>query len=411
MDRVSSIFARFESTNTSRVLTSNVIGHVLPRASVGGGGVFSNTETAKVPPLRATLLSITKTQISPSRSPNVPVAPQQTPLHFLMEASISRRMNEVAACTSRSASPVSRETCNPAQSALKEEPVRPVAPSTPTKPAPRRVSRTVPSVKTIQSTAPGAPKPKRKRIRIKTPRRREQCRTNQARYRKKQMQYEKDLEVTVKQLRQEIPMLEMQHSRLISDAKSSTWCVMVEYFHLFRNGSRCPNEISSGPEAWLQKSEYEQQLVFLRSSMKEDVILGEQRGIDMLIEQWRRFTSYFDDLQFHPEHMTKISDDFIAATASLNVTISESTLQHVFPRLLSSDGNAAILRSKLLKQRLFLPCHLSFEWDRSSKRIARMENTIDILPSLVQVLGSIEDAAFVLEQALVAQDSTIGHNY
>ncbi|KAG2988929.1 hypothetical protein PC119_g19423 [Phytophthora cactorum] len=352
MDRVSSIFARFDPANSSRVLTSNVISHVLPRAFVGGGGVFS--DTAKIPPLRATLRpSITKTQTSPSSSTHEPIAP--------MEVSLSRRKNDAAVYTSRSASPVSYETRVPPQPAPTEEPVRSVASSSLTLPHPKRASRTVPSVKTIQSTVPGAPKPKRKRIRIKTPRRREQCRTNQARYRQKQTH-------------------------------------------------RCHDGISSGPEVWLQKSEVEQQLVFLRSSMTEDVVLGELRGVDALVEQWKRYTSYFDDLQFHLEHMTTLSEDFIAATASLNVTISESTLQYVFPYLLAGGRDTAILRAKLLGQRLFLPCRLCFEWDRSSKRIARMENTVDILPSLVQVIGSIEDAAFVLEQALIAQDSAIGHN-
>ncbi|KAG6943499.1 hypothetical protein JG688_00017575 [Phytophthora aleatoria] len=402
MDRVSSIFARFDPANSSVVLTSNVISHVLPRAFVGGGGVFS--DTAKIPPLRATLRpSITKTQTSPSSSPHEPIAP--------MEVSLSRRKNDAAVCTSRSASPVSYETRVSPQPAPTEERVRSVASSSPTLPHPKRASRTVPSVKTIQSTVPGAPKPKRKRIRIKTPRRREQCRTNQARYRQKQTQYAKNLEIAAEQLRQEIPMLEMQHSRLISNAKPTACCVfVVEYFHLFRNGSRCHDGISSGPEVWLQKSEVEQQLVFLRSSMTEDVVLGELRGVDALVEQWKRYTSYFDDLQFHLEHMTTLSEDFIAATASLNVTISESTLQYVFPHLLAGGRDTAILRAKLLGQRLFLPCRLCFEWDRSSKRIARMENTVDILPSLVQVIGSIEDAAFVLEQALIAQDSAIGHN-
>ncbi|KAF1787500.1 NTF2-like domain [Phytophthora cactorum] len=294
--------------------------------------------------------------------PHEPIAP--------MEVSLSRRRTTRLYAHLGAQVRSRTRLVRPPQPAPTEEPVRSVASSSPTLPHPKRASRTVPSVKTIQSTVPGAPKPKRKRIRIKTPRRREQCRTNQARYRQKQTQYAKNLEIAAEQLRQEIPMLEMQHSRLISNAKPSAAVFLL-----------LSTFISS---VWLQKSEVEQQLVFLRSSMTEDVVLGELRGVDALVEQWKRYTSYFDDLQFHLEHMTTLSEDFIAATASLNVTISRSTLQYVFP--------------------------ICWLWDRSSKRIARMENTVDILPSLVQVIGSIEDAAFVLEQALIAQDSAIGHN-
>ncbi|KAG7392397.1 hypothetical protein PHYPSEUDO_000805 [Phytophthora pseudosyringae] len=400
MDRISSIFARFEPTNSSRFLTSDVIGHVRPRASVGGGDVF--LEPAKFPRLR-TSLPTTRTSLHVT-----PVAPQQPSLGYQMEVSLSRRMRDVAICPSWSGNP------------FRQEPVSSLASSAPTQPLLRPTSRTIPSVKTIQSSAPGAPKIKRKRIRIKTARRREQCRTNQARYRQKQMESVKTLEVTVEHLQREIPMLEMQHSRLLSNANPSAWFIIVEYFHLFRNGVQDPDQAPHGPEAWLQKSEADQQLVFLQSSMAADVMLGEQRGVDALVEQWKRHTSYFDDLQFQLEHMARISEDFISATAFLNVTLSESTLQHVFPWLLAAEegggrrtsaqeeDKAAILRSKLLGQRLFLPCRLCFEWDGVAKRIVRMENTVDVLPSLMQVLGSLEDAAFVLEHALIAQDGTIG---
>lgn len=151
----------------------------------------------------------------------------------------------------------------------------------------------------------------------------------------------------MEQLEHEIPTLEMQRSRLVSNAKSSAWNMVVEYFHLFRNGTRCSDQISSGPEAWLHKSEAEQQLVFLRSAMAEDIKLGEHRGVDALAEQWKRYTSYFDDLQFQLEHMTKVSEDFIVATASLNVTISESTFSRIFWRELEADTT----QRKATKQR------------------------------------------------------------
>ncbi|KAF4128296.1 hypothetical protein GN958_ATG17347 [Phytophthora infestans] len=227
MDRVSSIFARFEPTNSSRFLTSNVIGHVQPRASVGGG------ETAKIPPLLAALPSITTMQIAL----DVSASPQQSPLEYIREPSLSERKNNVAVFMSRSASPVSHETRMPARPAPADEPVRSVAfSSRPTQPRPKRASRTCSGVARTK-LATGRSKYSTRRI-SKSP--------------------------AVHQ--QEIPMLEMQHSRLSSNAKPSAWPVVVEYFHLFRQGSRWYEKVSSGPESWLQKSEAEQQLVFLRGS-------------------------------------------------------------------------------------------------------------------------------------------------
>ncbi|OWZ21465.1 Bzip transcription factor [Phytophthora megakarya] len=310
-------------------------------------------------------------------------------------------MNSVAACKPKSANPTRSETCIPVQPKTAELPVPPSAP------LPQLASQVVPSSKTTKTTVPNGPKPKRKRIRLKTPRRREQCRTNQARYRKKQTEYAKTLEVTVGQLRLEIPKLEMQHRQLISNAKASLWNVVVEYFHLFRNGSRSMGPRSSGPKAWLQTSEAEQQLLFLRSAMAEDVLIGEQRGVEAMVELWKRCTYYFDDLHFRLKHMTKVSENFIAATASLTVTVSEATLQLCLPsneefrRNTAQEAKMATVRSKLLGQRLVFPCRLSFEYNEATKRIVRLENSVDLLSSLIQVLGSIEDAAFVLERALL----------
>jgi hypothetical protein len=421
MDRISSIFARLESRRPFHPLTSDVIGHVLPRASVSGGGVFSGARSgnrgvhAANPPPRA------GTPTEPESRPT-PFGASKATINYLAEASLARRMEDVAVCTTTNL-PVSNDTQAQAytpsatQPTTVEVPVRPLIPSSEAWPLPAPSRTTLPSVRTFQASMPCTAKSKRKRIRVKTDRRREQCRANQARYRKRQSEYSKELKTSVWQLRQELPILERQHSRLTSSARSTVLHVVIEYFHLFRNGTRRADQIGNGPEAWLQNSEARQQLAFLQSSMTSDVLLGEQQGVDALMQQWRRYTSYFDDLQFHLEHVTKVTNDFIAATASLHVTISESTFQHVFPYLLTGgqsqhytpqEDKTAVLRAKLLGQRVSLSCRLCFEWDKANKRVMRLERTVDFLPSLMQVIASIADAAFVLEHALIAQDGRIG---
>ncbi|KAE8881361.1 hypothetical protein PF005_g26302 [Phytophthora fragariae] len=420
MDRISSIFARFEP---SRDLTSDVIGHVLPRASVGGSGaVFhqlrpgvanphAKTEhyIPRLPPISKPLPVARPT--SPEIASPTSVAVQQNPFDYLMEASLAQKMSNVA--VRKSIEPqISREA--PVHDLAQASVQASVCSTESAAPIPKPTRSPQHSAKTIQVTDSENPKPKRKRIRLKTARRREQCRTNQARYRKKQTEHAKDLEVAVEQLRREIPMLETQRSRLISNAKSSAWYVVMEYFHIFRNGSRPSDGVVSGPEAWLQNSETQQQRAFLQSAMSDDVVLGERRGVDALLDQWKRCTTSFDDLQFRVEHMTRVSEAFIAATASLRVTISDATLQNVFPHLLAVGGNRfsrthqAMLRSKLLGQRLLVPCQLRFEWDEKSERIVRLEQTVDLLTPLLPVLGTLADAAFVLEQARVHQDGSIG---
>ncbi|GMF45253.1 unnamed protein product [Phytophthora fragariaefolia] len=415
MDRISSIFARFEPSQSSHSLTSNVIGHVMPRASIGRGAVFhevgshSNTPYDKTQLQTMHMPSVTTPLPATPRSPEIArltsVAPHQAPVTCLKETSSTQMMCNGAVRSS--------DDLQKPREVLEQDFKNTTSLSTR---LPPKVTTAVRSVKNTQATDPGNPKPKRKRIRLKTPRRREQCRANQARYRRKQKEHSNDLEIAVAQLRHEVPMLEKQYNRLVSGVKLSVWYVVMQYFHIFRNGVRPSGQTASGPEAWLQNSEAQQQLSFLQSSISDNVLVGEQRGIDALLEQLKRYTRYFDDLQVQMEHVTRVSKDFIAATASLNVTISEFTLEQVFPHLVPSDGDhhtaqgdkAAILRSKLLGQRLFLPFRLSFHWDEQSERVVQMECAVDLVTPLLKIVDTLADVAFVLERARVSQSGALG---
>lgn len=86
--------------------------------------------------------------------------------------------------------------------------------------------------------------------------------------------------------------------------KNNLWNVAVEYFRLFRYGYLAPlselnmgatssNDASSPREPNLRDKEW-----FLRSAMSPGVTIGELSGVDALIEQWRRYSTYFGHLIF-----------------------------------------------------------------------------------------------------------------
>ncbi|KAJ8538976.1 hypothetical protein ON010_g12896 [Phytophthora cinnamomi] len=231
--------------------------------------------------------------------------------------------------------------------------------------------------------------------RLKDNRRREQCRINQARYRLRQDRKVQLLNDTVVELREEIPLLELQRDRILFGTKQSVFNVVVEYFHLFRHGIRMTNRAH---DALAQ-----QQQVFLRSVMTPRVILGERQGVHALIEQWRRYSSYFEDLHFQLEHMDERVKDLVTVSASMSVTITDATLKHVFPHLVHAN-----LGDTLLGRRLMLPCSLHFEWDDTSSHVMRLEMTVDFLTPVNRMLNSLSDTAFVLGQALITLDGSIG---
>ncbi|EGZ07753.1 hypothetical protein PHYSODRAFT_319446 [Phytophthora sojae] len=233
------------------------------------------------------------------------------------------------------------------------------------------------------------------RGRLQTARRREQCRLNQARYRLRQDRKVQLLNETVTKLREEIPLLGLQRDRILFGTKQSIFNVVVEYFHLFRHGVRLGN--------YVPDSQTQHQQVFLRSAMCPNVLLGERQGVHALMEQWRRYSSYFEDLNFQLEHMDERLKNLVTVSASMTVTITEATLKHVFPHLVNSK-----LGETLLGRRLMLPCSLCFEWDDASSHVVQLEMTVDFLTPVNRVLNSLSDTAFVLGQALVTLDGSIG---
>lgn len=74
-----------------------------------------------------------------------------------------------------------------------------------------------------------------------------------------------------------------------------------------------------------------EQLAFLRSSLASDVVLGERSGVEALMDQWRWYSTYFDNLYFQLERIKRVSDKFVRVSATLSVTVSEATLEGIFP--------------------------------------------------------------------------------
>ncbi|ETK95542.1 hypothetical protein F441_01587 [Phytophthora nicotianae CJ01A1] len=252
----------------------------------------------------------------------------------------------------------------------------------------------------------GQPQPKQKRIRLKTERRRQQCRANQARYRQRKLNYSKTVEQLVQKLRADIPVLELQRNKLRDGGQQDIWDVVTGYFRIFRFGVQVvPSRTSTDftPENNLVNEVTKNQLAFLHSSMTEDVNLGERTGLEALMNQWRLYTANFENLCLNLESIERTTDRFFSASAVLNVTMSEATLDNVFPHF-----RVRFLRSKLLGQRLRVPYSVCFEWDADAGRLSRVEATTNFIIPLMRVLGNLADVASVLEHALITRDGVVG---
>ncbi|KAG7395556.1 hypothetical protein PHYBOEH_003608 [Phytophthora boehmeriae] len=232
-------------------------------------------------------------------------------------------------------------------------------------------------------------------------RRRENSRRNQAWYRNKQRKQLEDLKDDICRLKYEIEGLEKQRVDipLATTTKHNVWTVASEYFRRFCNGVRPPT--------------YAADLNFLQATMAPDVRDGELSGPEQLLKHWQLLSLYFDSPHVHLEHLTNIAKDSLQATTTTSVTITETTLRHLFPHL-SSDGNGGVnggqwspLAARLMGQKIVLRGSVFFEWDAAAERVANLQTQMDILTPFVNLLGDLEDVSRVFTSARVTPDGRL----
>ncbi|KAF1778820.1 hypothetical protein GQ600_1298 [Phytophthora cactorum] len=187
----------------------------------------------------------------------------------------------------------------------------------------------------------------------------------------------------VERLREEVQNLSVKRHRLCYgvQTKNNIWHVVVEYFRLFRYGylapmselnlaTSSPNDASTPREPNLRDQEW-----FLRAAMSPDVAIGELSGVDALIEQWRRYSTYFGRLHFQLKGMEEQPFGALVATASLSFTHRNIAAACVSASVSSFQRNAGWTR--LLGRRLYCRCSVRFLWDDSTGRVTQLNCTMD----------------------------------
>ncbi|KAG7394525.1 hypothetical protein PHYBOEH_005050 [Phytophthora boehmeriae] len=202
------------------------------------------------------------------------------------------------------------------------------------------------------------------------------------------------LEITTRQLQDEVKMLELRRHDVVS--KSNCWSVVVEYFRMFRYGFRSPSDELYGFV-----------LSSLRLTMAPDVTDGEICGVDALVGNWKLFSLSFDGVQFELERMERCGAGSLIAITTTTVTISSNSLESLFPHLVSnmtSDTDGAVLATKLLGQRFVMRGSVRFDWDDIHKQVASMQTQADLLTPVLRLLGNLQDVSRVFEGAFVTPD-------
>ncbi|ETL47664.1 hypothetical protein L916_02604, partial [Phytophthora nicotianae] len=244
----------------------------------------------------------------------------------------------------------------------------------------------------------------------KVAQRRERNRMHQARHKMKQLKKVEDLETSIRQLREEVQQLKLQREVLSVGVMSNTtvWSVAAEYFRMFRYGVKslglstqnCALVATSSP------FQADAQRRFLLSTMMASVTSETGYGVDALMENWSFVTRFHPDIDVQLMSLESKGDGLVMGKTLGRLTITENTLRHAFPHLVSDGGERAQLARKLLGQQLVMRGGVHFEWDSVNGRIARVQHKADLMTPLLQLLGSLEAVSCVFEKALVTPEST-----
>ncbi|OWY93629.1 hypothetical protein PHMEG_00036903 [Phytophthora megakarya] len=238
--------------------------------------------------------------------------------------------------------------------------------------------------------------------------RRARGRRNMARYRERFQAREDALVASVQLLNEDIKKLEIQRRLVASNIPTNTtcWNIVAEYFRLFRYAHKSPNklfvdQVCPGPS----RSDIHRQ--FIQSTMTADVIGQTGCGTDAILEDYRLVSLYQPDLDCRLVNLENGFEESIVASTRVNITISTSTLQFAFPRLVNDPVKWKALGEKLLGQKFLLCGSVVFKWDTDRQRIVSVHMQADMLTPMLQLLGNLENVASVFDNAMVTPDCSL----
>ncbi|GMF18699.1 unnamed protein product [Phytophthora fragariaefolia] len=243
--------------------------------------------------------------------------------------------------------------------------------------------------------------------------RRERCRVNQARYRNKQRNTRVQLEIDVEQLHHKVNSLSRRYRELSMRERRShnPWSIVTEVFHLLESSFRSPWRVASAREM-MAHPQSRLILAVLKRALAHDAAMGDLRGVEALMEQLRLYSQCFEGSQLRLKRIETVSADVLAARAELSVTLTESTLKHVLPRLAERHGGDVDdrLYKRLLGQQLDCECSMIFLFDADTKRVVRLETIIDPMVSLLRLTGNLENVLDIVENARISAECTIDNH-
>ncbi|KAF4043308.1 hypothetical protein GN244_ATG04349 [Phytophthora infestans] len=180
--------------------------------------------------------------------------------------------------------------------------------------------------------------------------------------------------------------------------------VVAEYFRVFRQGFLEPDGSRVS------------KLDFLRLFMAPDLATGTVFGFEALARNWGIVGLLFDDVRFKLDHVERATEISIVAKTTTSFTISRQSIVDVCRDEDFSDSPAQRTRwtriaAVLLEERLTMRGTVQFTWDNSAKRMIGLVSQLDMISSLLKLLGNVEDISIIFSSACLSLEGNILKDY
>ncbi|OWY92800.1 hypothetical protein PHMEG_00038046 [Phytophthora megakarya] len=246
------------------------------------------------------------------------------------------------------------------------------------------------------------------------------CKTNSERgraFRARRKKYEDDLVTIVDSLRQEVADLGFLRSvradKVLFSRNSmggSLVRLATEYFSLFEHGMPSMRAVGQKRPALLTMDKDNtlemKQKTFLENAMDPELQFGGARGYEVLLDQWKRYTSYHSSIHVEVvgiEVSGEEDNPMVTVRSDLHVVFSKATFDHVFPHAAHDDE----LVDKFVGREVVYHGVNRFHFS-SKGQILIYDSDVGFVDALVQAGASVSDMALLMQQARIADECRLG---
>lgn len=240
-------------------------------------------------------------------------------------------------------------------------------------------------------------------------------------YRRRKKQYVTELEQQVAELREQVSSLvisrQVQRELSLSAMRTpegSAAKLVAEYCAQFSQGTPVRLSVDEhDASATLVAKATATQSGFVHAFMEPNTRFGEFQGIDLLLDQWQRYSIFHSAIHWQLKSLEVVNDSqsasgedppvIISIHADLTLRFSRRTIEEIYPHLLPDEEFV----KSLIGLEITYPCINRFHFNDRGK-VECYEPEVEFVSAMLKAFGSIEQVNRVLGHALIAKDHMIG---